>query len=113
VYGGTTAQYLQLTQAPTSWNGYSFRAVVTKNGVQSFSPERTLKIAYTWKGTVNSNWENASNWSCNKVPDEFTDVNVPAGVPLILNTAAKVRSITLGHGSQFTIKQNASLEVKK
>ena len=113
VYSGATKQYLQLTQPPTSWNGYSFRAVVTKNGVQSFSPERVMKVIYTWKGTVSSDWENPANWGCNKVPDEFTDVKVPAGAPLILNSHAKVRTITLSQGSQFTIKQNASLEVKK
>jgi hypothetical protein len=113
VYAGTKQQYLQLTEPPTSWNGYSFRCVVIKNGQQSFSPERVLKITYTWKGAANSDWENPANWSCNKLPDEFTDVKVPAGVPLILNSAAKVRSITLSQGSQFTIKQNASLEVKK
>jgi len=113
VFAGSNQQYLQLNQPPTSWNGYSFRCVVTKNGMQSFSPVRVLKITYTWKGTVSSDWENPANWSCNKLPDEFTDVKVPAGVPLILNSTAKVQSITLSQGSQFTIKQNASLEVKK
>jgi len=113
VFAGTTSQYLQLTQPPTSWNGYTFRCIVVKNGSQSFSPERRLKIIYTWKGTTDSNWENPTNWSCNKVPDEYTDVKIPAGVPVVLNTDAKVRTITLSTGSQFTIKQNASLEVKK
>ncbi|RYF78968.1 MAG: hypothetical protein EON98_15225 [Chitinophagaceae bacterium] len=113
VYAGATNQYLQLTQPPTSWNGYNFRCVVTKNGVPTFSPVRVLKITFNWKGTVDSSWENPSNWSCNRLPDEFTDVKVPAGVPLILNSAAKVRTITLAQGSQFTIKQTASLEVKK
>lgn len=113
VFTGATSQYLQLTQPPTAWNGYTFRCVVVKNGSQSYSPERKLKITFTWKGTADSNWENPANWSCNKVPDEFTDVKIPAGVPVILSTDAKVRTITLNPGSQFTIKQNASLEVKK
>jgi hypothetical protein len=113
VQSGTDKQYLQLTGAPTSWNGYSFRCVVTTNGVTSFSPERVLKITYTWKGTVNADWENPANWGCNNVPDEFTDVVIPAGAPLVLQTAAKVRTITLKPGSQFTVKASGSLDVKK
>jgi hypothetical protein len=113
VYSGSDKQYLQLTGVPTSWNGYSFRCVVTTNSGTSFSPERVLKITYTWKGTVSSEWENSANWGCNRVPDEFIDVVVPAGAPLVLSTATKVRTITLKTGSRFTIKQSASLDVKK
>jgi hypothetical protein len=35
----------------------------------------------TWTGSVDSSWNNAFNWSCNKVPDSTTDVFIFGGTP--------------------------------
>ena len=113
VYSGATARYLMLTQPLTSWYGYTYRCLITNNGIQSFTPERVLKFAFTWKGNISSAWENPLNWSCNKVPDEFTDVKVNTAIPVILNSATKIRSINLSPGSKLTLSKDALLEVKK
>jgi hypothetical protein len=113
IYSGTTLRYLVLTQPPTSWYGYKYRCVITNNGVQSFTPERVLKFTFSWKGSVSSAWENPLNWSCNKVPDGNTDVKVDIATPVVISSAASVRSIMLSPNSKVTVTKGATLQVKK
>ena len=52
-------------------------------------------------------WENAGNWSCGMMPDEFTDVIVlkKTNVPKI-NTDVKCRSLLVSPGSNIQYRGN-------
>lgn len=77
-----------------------------------YSAVKALKFSMSWKGEKSDAWENPQNWSCNKVPDEYTDVLINSTKPLKLNTNAAVRSIILYPGAHVTITSTNNLEVK-
>ena len=100
-YAGATTNSLQLFAIPGNFTGYKYRCVV--NSVNG--PETVLRFTNVWNGSTNTDWFTASNWSCGVVPDEFTDVIIPAGLPnypVLLNPAS-VRSIKLKPGGPLTI----------
>lgn len=105
IYSGSQTPYLKLTNPPTSWYGNKYRCVISGvNGIEN-SEEQTLKFQLLWGGTISSEWENPANWSCNKVPDGYTDVIVN-GTTLfnpIVNSNAFVRSIAFGPTANWTV----------
>jgi hypothetical protein len=105
IYSGTQTPYLKLTNPPTSWYGNKYRCVISGvNGIEN-SEEQTLKFQLVWSGTISSEWENPANWSCNKVPDGYTDVIVNGGTLFnpIVNSNAFVRSIAFGPNADWTV----------
>ena len=60
---------------------------------------------FQWTGAVSSSWSDSDNWSSENIPDENTNVNIPANVPnfpvVDLNTTIK----------SIQLEQNASLLV--
>jgi Big-like domain-containing protein/cadherin-like protein/type IX secretion system substrate protein/centrosomal CEP192-like protein/peptidase C39-like protein len=61
----------------------------------------------TWQGTVDNAWANPDNWIDGIVPDENTDVLIPAGVanyPVISNSE-------YNQCNNLTIAENASVEI--
>ncbi len=50
----------------------------------------------TWTGAVNSDWDDADNWSPTGVPDASSDVTIASGTPVALASASigTVNSIT-------------------
>ncbi|MEP7107794.1 MAG: reprolysin-like metallopeptidase [Ferruginibacter sp.] len=97
-YSGANTGTLQINNALTSWNGYQYRCVV--DGINS--SVFTLGFTSYWNGTVNNAWENAANWSCNAVPDEFTDVIIN-GATVLVNSNANCRSIKVSSGSSVNV----------
>jgi len=85
---GQTDSVLQL-QLPTSAYGFRYRCRV--DGYQ-YSRMFKMKFENTWTGTVDAAWENAANWSCNQVPDIYTDVFINSGA-VVVNSHALCRSI--------------------
>lgn len=106
-YSGATTQTLQLTNIPTSLNGYRYRCVVNDLSVSNYF---YLQIADGWTGAVSNQWENPANWACGIVPDEFTDVVINSGT-VTVNSNAKCRSITITPTVSFTVKPGFSLQV--
>ncbi|HRE62575.1 MAG TPA: hypothetical protein PKU77_02230, partial [Ferruginibacter sp.] len=76
VYSGATTKTLTLTNVPSSYYGYQYRAFVNGN---SYSQVYTAKFTASWEGTVNNVWENSANWNCGILPDANTDVLINAG----------------------------------
>jgi hypothetical protein len=112
-YSGVTSKYLVLSKPLTSWQGYKYRCTLTTSDSTTYSPEYTLKFTFTWKGDISNIWENPLNWNCNTVPDEHTDVILSPAKPVILNSNAKVRTLTIPDGSHITVNPGYTLEVKK
>ncbi len=113
IYGGSKADTLRLTGAPTNWYGYTYRCIATKNNNSDTSNIYTLVFTNTWTGAAGTAWENSSNWSCNSLPDANTDVIIKntANKP-VLNANAICRSLKLEPGASVTVRNNYTLELK-
>ncbi|RYE59633.1 MAG: hypothetical protein EOP48_00190 [Sphingobacteriales bacterium] len=109
---GATTSNLTLKQPPTSWYGYNFRCKISNANGVFYSTVKTLKFSMSWKGDTSLSWEVPTNWSCNTVPDEYTDVIINSVKPVKLNSEAAVRSIILYPGANVTITSNNQLQVK-
>lgn len=109
-YSGATTNSLQLIIPPTSYAGYKYRCVV--DGVNG--PATTLRFISIWNGNTNTDWLTASNWSCNLVPDQYTDVIIPGNITNspVLNGNTAVRSVRAYPNIQVLIKTNAHLDIK-
>lgn len=114
VYKGTQTNSLRLTNSPTSFSGFTVRCAITSGGTISYSPAQIIRYNLIWTGNVNSDWQNASNWSCGNVPDGFTDVTVPAGLlnypSVIVNT--DVRKLVIETGARINIASGIILNIK-
>jgi hypothetical protein len=111
IYAGTGARTINLANVPTSMTGTKFRCRITTTSGTSFSPEFLLKFQLNWTGAISDAWENPANWSCNTIPDGFTDVLIPgllARYPVI-RSAASARSVTAKTSAQLTITDENSL----
>ncbi|HMP20497.1 MAG TPA: hypothetical protein PKC39_06015 [Ferruginibacter sp.] len=107
-FSGTNSKVLQLSNIPTSWNGYRFRCVADGSNSNAY----TLKFTSTWTGALSNDWHTAGNWSCNTVPDENTDVIINTGTPVISADAA-VRSLLLSNGAQLLLLADKKLLLKQ
>lgn len=112
LYEGVTKDTLWLKQPPTSMAGYRYRCLVTNSKGSNYTLPAFLRFTTTWTGTTDSTWENASNWSCGLIPDEFTDVIVPekTNIPKV-NSDVKCRSLLVSPGSTIHIQPGSKLEV--
>lgn len=106
-FSGSTTKYLQINNMPTSWNGYSFRCIVDGEN----STEYRIKFSLNWTGAVDNNWETPGNWDCNQLPDEFTDVFIKSGTP-VLNSNVAVRSLLVGGGANLIVTGGSDLMIK-
>jgi hypothetical protein len=112
IYSGVNTDTLWLNNVSTSCYGYKYRCVVSKNGVPLTGPFYELRFSVKWQGANNSQWEDASNWSCNYVPDAKTDVIIQ-GSPAnpVINTNVTVHSVNLSPGTTLTIGPNLQLKI--
>ena len=105
-YAGVNTATLQISNAPSSWNGYQYRAIV--DGANS----TVLILGFTnyWNGTVSNAWENPANWSCNSIPDINTDVFINTGT-VVINSNGVCRSIKVSPGASVTVNTSFNLKV--
>ncbi len=108
-YAGATTGTLQLTNAPSAWNGYQYRCVV--DGVNS--AVLTLGFTSYWSGTVSNDWNNAMNWSCNTVPDANTDVFINSGTVLVSGVNAVCRTLNVNPGASVTVGTGFKITVMR
>jgi hypothetical protein len=96
---------LQLT---TMAYGNQYRCKINNNG---YSRQFKIKFESTWNGSVDNTWENAANWSCNVVPNRYTDVVIPSG-NVTINSNAECRSIRVNaNAAQVTVGTGHNLLV--
>ncbi len=72
----------------------------------------TILAGGTWTGAIDTDWNNAGNWSCGSIPTALTDVTIPnvTNKPVI-GAAALCRDITINAGSSLTITGSNALTV--
>ena len=109
-YAGTNTNSLQIIAAPTSFTGYKYRCVI--NGVSG--AELLLRFNNSWSGALDNNWFTPGNWSCTLVPDQFTDVVIPAGLTTypVINANTAVRTIRLLNGATVSVNTGILFEIK-
>ncbi len=108
-YAGTNTAALTITNPANKWYGYKYRCISDGN----IGQEYILKYGSIWTGAVDDNWFNIANWSCNKIPDGFTDVYVNAGLANYPQLAANATcgALTLANGASLTVKSGYSLQI--
>jgi hypothetical protein len=69
----------------------------------------------SWTGNVNTDWENAANWSGNAIPTAISIITIPAGRPRypIVNVNTTIKSIACATGTSVTIATGVILNVLK
>ncbi len=106
-YDNETTATLTILTPGISLNGYQYRCVVT-GGIppNANSNDATLTVnAYgTWNGSVNSNWNNASNWNCGQIPTAATNVTINSGgnQPIINVNNAVCNNLTINAGATLS-----------
>ena len=108
-YAGATTNTLQLTGLPTSFTGYKYRCVVDAVDGNPI----ILRFTTIWNGSTDTDWLTASNWNCNVVPDQYTDVIIPGGLTNnpVLNNNTAVRSVRVYPGVPVLIKASNNLNI--
>lgn len=111
-YSGADSRILVINNAMGNWYGYEYRCVVNGN---TYSDIFTLRFASFWQGTTSKAWEDPANWSCGSVPDQFTDVVIPASKPRFPDVIGNVtiRSLRINTGANVTVKAGANVTVLK
>lgn len=107
IYSGTQTATFNITASASSLYGYQFRCVVGG----SFSQPVQLKFVNYFTGTVDGNWENPQNWSCNKIPDGNTDVIISCAKAITISSNAVCRSIVSKLNASVVVKTGYSLTV--
>ncbi len=75
-----------------------------------------------WNGIVSSDWNNPLNWDSGSVPDQFTDVSIPGGVPhfpiitghLTVGESYSVevcRTISIDNGASVTVNGYGQISI--
>jgi len=98
-YSGTGTVTLNISGAQTSWYGYKYRCVVDVHN----SLVITLRFSNTWTGAISSSWESPANWSCGTVPDGYTDVIIPAGAVVTINSNISIATLNLNPSASLTV----------
>ena len=112
-YSGTASNVLTLNNPSTQWYGYKFRCAITNGSTTTYSKTDTLRFVSTWYGGRDSAWENPANWGCNKVPDQYTDVELYGNavyLPVVSSNQA-VRSLKGFDKSSLKIKAGYKLKL--
>ena len=106
-YAGTNNAALSLINIASNRYGEQYRCVANGINGQVF----TLTFKNTWTGAISTDWNTAGNWSCNAVPDQYTDVILNAGSNVVLSTSTTIRSILVRTGATLTVNSGAILTV--
>lgn len=104
------------TSATVAMSGIYSLVITGINGCSSNPSTTNVVVSFSggWTGTVNSDWNNPSNWGCNMIPNLNTNVMINSGLSNypILNTGAigTVKNINLQAGASLKILNN-TLEI--
>jgi hypothetical protein len=113
VHQNVNGDSVRLVSPPTSWYGAKYRCFVTDGTNSYYSDEYILKFGMRWTGNVNTDWQNAGNWSCGTVPDQYTDVTIAAGAPRypLVNLNVTCRSLSLTAGAVVNVQAGSGITI--
>ncbi|RYE21945.1 MAG: hypothetical protein EOP51_14400 [Sphingobacteriales bacterium] len=113
-YRNATSNVLTVIAPARTGTGQKFRCRVTTASGTVYSNEFTVRYFNHWIGTANTNWQNIQNWSCEEVPDQYTDVilkggknNYPAQ-----NVNGAVRTLKAESGSTIRLTTGNNLQIQ-
>lgn len=106
-FGGTSTATLTIKNYTPAVFGYKYRCVVD----EASSLINVLRFKNIWTGTFDTHWEIPQNWSCGRLPDSNTDVEILAGANLIISTNITIRSLVSGPGANITIAPGGNLTI--
>ncbi|SDS40650.1 T9SS type A sorting domain-containing protein [Christiangramia echinicola] len=114
---GTNGNQLQILNTTFNQSGNKYRVVVTPVATDAackISISRTVSLTISslnyWTGITSSDWNTASNWSCNTIPSITSNViipNVSTNYP-VLSTGATgmVNNVSISNNATLTILSN-------
>ena len=112
---GTIAGFLPANTV--AGTGYRIRVVGSQPGTVGSDNGTDLTITtaglFTWLGTVDTNWTNAANWSCNQVPDSTSTVMIPGNLgryPVLGAGFFPLTNLTVASGATMTLAGNLYLK---
>jgi len=113
LYTNVSTATLTITAPATTLAGNYYRCVVTNGSGTVNSNPASLSFTNSWTGVTSTNWNVASNWSCNTVPTDSVDVTIPSGTPNspIISSAATARDLTVAAGATLTINTANTLSI--
>ena len=110
--GATTANFKAGNYSASSWTLPTtvspLATSIQATGVTAFGDIAVgeLITAYSWTGSLNTNWSNAANWSSLAVPNASTNVTIPTGVsnyPILSASTVQINNLTVQTGAALTI----------
>lgn len=105
-YSGVNTDTLYVNNVSAALNGLQYRCLVEgKIGDVS-----SIKFSDTWIGTINADWGNPANWSCNVIPDANTNVIINKGT-VIVNANGVCKSLTISENVNFTVNPGVTLTI--
>ncbi|MBP8959519.1 MAG: DUF2341 domain-containing protein [Bacteroidales bacterium] len=110
IYSGATTSTLTLTNPDNLKNGKQYRCVISAtcgtSPINSTAALLTINPDFTWTGAVNSNWNDAGNWTCGHLPGQTNSVRITnmTNDPVLSSGGA-------GSVNNLTIDSDASLIV--
>lgn len=115
---GSTSYSLSLQNTSIADDGKLYRVVVrpdasaTSECKISISRDVTLNVlpAGVWTGEVDTDWNNAENWSCNSLPTLNTNVTIPKNLtnyPVVCaGNAALAKDLSIESGALVIVDNN-------
>ncbi len=113
IYSGAGTRVLLLNNIPADFYGYQYRSVQTNGSNTINSTPIELKFTSTWTGTSSNAWEDAGNWSCGIVPNQFIDAVITEQAPAfpVVSSNASCHSLISSPGASVTVKAGFNLDV--
>lgn len=122
INGIDSATYI-ITVAPTSTKTYTLTNV-TSNGCSATGTgsatitvfaENPIGYTHSWNGSVDTNWNNASNWCPASVPtiNDRAYIHFTNNPPTILSSTQSIRNLGIDSGAVVKIDSNATLAITK